>query len=178
MYESLDVHRELCSYYPSYLLSFAQVNAIIFAQSIMLENAKELVERFLLNQFVLSADTRTLSELEYFLGIEYRSDRSENQRRALIISHFSGNGKVSLETIKEILKLFSGENASVSYMNSLLSSKLFIDNCPDFSLMDCLKAVRSRIPAHIKYLFSALSSAEAGVYAGNHFSEFIFEEIS
>ena len=148
------VYDELQSFYPDYYQNVKEMQAILSAIGSAADGIVEAIDVVLDNNFILTADASMIQRLESFLGIKSLSDDIED-RRKYVLSFFTGFGKISATKLKALIKIFTLEEADISFLKKDSNNNYILEITiakrnginPDWSyLYDLLDRY---IPAHI-----------------------------
>ncbi len=154
LYSYVNAYEQISSFYPRWYLDVYEMREIIRIEALVAENMQKAIDLILDNHFLDTINEEKASELEAYLHISDISDRTIEERRAIIKSYFLGRGKLSLSQIIAIVKALSGGNCTGSflpgdsYCNNYI--RLKITDC-DIKLMlvDIISTLQERIPAHL-----------------------------
>ena len=97
-------YEELISYYPRYYREVWEMVAILKANGRLLDDAQDAIENIYKNGFIDSMDEAAIAELERFLYIRARNQRTLEERRRLIKSYIIGFGKISATLLSDMLQ--------------------------------------------------------------------------
>lgn len=148
---------ELISYYPRYYRNVREIVAILKADGKLLDRAQNAVEQIYKNGFIDSMDEYEIRELEKFLNIKQREQRTLDERRRLIKSYFIGFGKVSATLLSSMIQAYAGCTAEIKFepfdavSNNKLYISLFPKNNTSFFIEDVFDILSQKVPAHIPY---------------------------
>ena len=162
----LNKYDELKSYLPDIFTSIKDVDVflkIVGLEFDKLENSTFIARN---NNFINLSDEKTISSLEKFMYIPYNSNRTLADRKNLIISFFTGNGKIGITEIKEVVKVFTTSVCDVLFADSTITIKIIKDISETFILSDCYFILRKKVPAHLKLEITIVSSFFDVCYVG------------
>lgn len=154
LYSNINAYEQISSFYPHWYLDVYEMQEIIRIEALVATNMQKAIDLILDNHFIDTLDENKASELETYLNISNQSDRSIEERRAIIKSYFLGRGKLSLSQIIAIVEALSGGTctgcfeAGDSFNNHYI--KLRIEQCDiKYMLIDIISTLSARIPAHL-----------------------------
>lgn len=154
LYSYVNAYEQISSFYPRWYLDVYEMREIIRIESLVAENMQKAIDLILDNHFIDTINEEKASELEAYLHISNISDRTIEERRAIIKSYFLGRGKLSLSQIIAIVEALSGGNCigsflpGDSYGNNYI--RLKITDCDiKTMLVDIIATLQERIPAHL-----------------------------
>lgn len=148
---------ELITYYPRFYIDVLEMNAVLEAEGGLADGLESGIERVFSDCFIDTADEQTINKLEKFLNIRTNKERSLEERRKIVKSMFVGSGKISAETISEVISTYTGTEVTCRFEPFDLAgnNRLYIDFYRgDESVIymdDILYFLELRIPAHIEY---------------------------
>lgn len=148
---------ELRAYYPVFYWRVKEMMAILKAYGELLDHTQNKVETLYANCFIETADEATIGRLEAFLGIIMDRTRTIEERRRMLTSYFSGFGKISASTIREMIKSYTGADVDITFEpfdeagNNRLDIFFMRGASEILYVSDILFLLQRRIPAHIEY---------------------------
>lgn len=158
---------ELISYYPRYYRDVREMVAILKANGRLLDGAQDAIEGIYTSGFIDSMDEAAIVELERFLHIRTRSQRTLEERRRLIKSYIIGFGKVSATLLSEMLQAYTGSPSDIKLepFDDRFNNKLYISTSPQnefsFLVSDVLDILSKKVPAHIPFSIAFTYQTEA-----------------
>lgn len=154
-YENHHINYEVMkSYYPKFYDRIKEMQAILFAEGYMLDEVEMATEIILNNMFIVHMDESSVSALERFLSITPLSYQTLDDRKNVLLSHFRGNGSVSMSSLESIVETIAkgdceGELKDVDKDgNRGISFHIMNSDIRD-SLNDVISAIMRHIPAHL-----------------------------
>ncbi|MBQ3160575.1 MAG: DUF2313 domain-containing protein [Oscillospiraceae bacterium] len=168
---NLSSYERILRFVPVFFRDIFEMDSIYRVDGEMVDELILKINIVKANRYILSADEETISELEAFLGLESDSDSTLDDRRNLLVSYFTGFGKLSATTIKSIIKSLSDADSEVTFLpadnagNNCLNINIFN---PSFSyrLDNIVKVLSKRIPGHIWYKIRIQHEKKATSYIG------------
>lgn len=160
-------YEELISYYPRYYREVWEMVAILKANGRLLDDAQDAIENIYKNGFIDSMDEAAIAELERFLYIRARSQRTLEERRRLIKSYIIGFGKISATLLSDMLQAYTGSPSIIKLepFDDQRNNKLYISTSPQndffFFASDVLDILSKKVPAHIPFSFAFTYQPEA-----------------
>ena len=130
------------------------------------------------NNFIMLADEETIARWEKFMYIPYDSNRTLTDRKNLIVSFFTGAGKIGSKEIKEVVGVFTTSLVEVYFADSTINIKITRDVEDTFILSDCYYILRKKVPAHLKLVITIISSFGLDYYVGAAMTSYKEEEIN
>ena len=102
--------------------------AILKANGRLLDDAQDAIENIYKNGFIDSMDEAAIAELERFLYIRARSQRTLEERRRLIKSYIIGFGKISATLLSDMLQAYTGSPSIIKLepFDDQRNNKLYI----------------------------------------------------
>lgn len=158
---------ELITYYPRYYRNVREMVAILKANGRLLDGAQDAIEGIYTSGFIDSMDEAAIVELERFLHIRTRSQRTLEERRRLIKSYIIGFGKVSATLLSEMLQAYTGSPSVIKLepFDDQRNNKLYISTSPQnefsFFVSDVLDILSKKVPAHIPFSIAFTYQPEA-----------------
>ena len=138
------------TYYPKFYDRIKEMQAIIYAQGYMLDEAEMAIEIVLNNMYIISMDEKNVSDLETFLSIVPRQYKTLDDRKNVLLSHFRGNGSISLSQLVSVVKtICDGECSGTLKSVDSNGNRGVVFNISDFDMRDTIKEVISAIQLHI-----------------------------
>lgn len=160
-------YEELISYYPRYYREVWEMVAILKANGRLLDDAQDAIENIYKNGFIDSMDEAAIAELERFLYIRARSQRTLEERRRLIKSYIIGFGKISATLLSDMLQAYTGSPSIIKLepFDDQRNNKLYISTSPQndffFFASDVLDILSKKVPAHIPFSIAFTYQPEA-----------------
>lgn len=177
----LNNYEKLKSMYPRFYDRIIEMQEILKAQGLILDDLTILLELVLNNMFIVSMDEEHVSALEDFLNIKYKTSKTLRERKLELMNHFRGYGKISTKIIEEI----ANQNNLSSYVtfNERIKNDIILDtqNCDegDFLLhiklnvpkqsnnysdySCCVNTLDVRLPAHLKKIYDICFNTDSKV---------------
>lgn len=166
-------YHELITYYPRFYRDVLEMDAILRAEGWLIDGIEAGIERVFYNCFIKTADEETISKLEQFIGIEVTEGSTLEDRRNAVMSYFVGFGKVSATSIKELLSVYTSDPIDIIFepADEAKNNRLDISinrNTPEgFSVLDVMKTLARRLPAHIWYQVDVKHTINSNLYLGS-----------
>ena len=113
---------DIAKYFHKFYRNYEEIKEIARIENILLNDAEKELNTFILNQFIVSADSETISEYENIFNIPNNSD-SIDFRRNRILNRLSLSPPFPLEFLRNKLDLLIGKGnytLSVDYENYTL----------------------------------------------------------
>lgn len=171
-------YEELKSYLPDVLTSIKDVDAHIQAVGAQMDDVDLETFRARDNNFIFLSDEKTVARLEKFMYIPYDQSRTLGDRKALIVSFFTGNGKIGAKEIKEVVNVFTPSPTEVAFADSTVNIKITRDISDTFILSDCYFILRKKLPAHLELVITIISSFQNELFFGSALTHYKEEVIS
>lgn len=154
LYSNINAYEQISSFFPRWYLDIYEMKEIIKIEALVATNMEQAIDLILDNHFIDTLNEEKASELEAYLNISSVSDRSIEERRAIIKTYFLGRGKLSLSQIIAIVQALSGGKVTGSFLprDSVSNNyiRIQINNCDiKTMLVDIISALQERIPAHL-----------------------------
>ncbi len=130
------------------------------------------------NNFILLADEEMVARWEKFMYIPQDSSRTLTDRKKLIISFFTGTGKIGAKEIKDIVHVFTPSPTEVAFSHSTINIKITRDISDTFILDDCYFILRKKLPAHLEVVITVISSFISDYFIGSEMTSYKEEVIS
>lgn len=165
-------YEELITYYPKFYREVLEMRAILEAEGKLADDIEDSIEQVFNNCFIDTADEDTISKLESFLMIQAIPNRSVQERRMYIKSHFISVGKISASSIANMIKAYTGGDSKISFepYDDENNNCLYID-LPYFEgtlyAKDIEKIIDKTVPAHIPFQVRLQMSDNSGLYPIN-----------
>lgn len=138
---------ELITYYPRYYREVFEMVEILKAHGKIADCLEENIERVFLNNFILTADEKTIKIWEEdILDITYQKKLSLEQRKNVIIAMLCGHGHIGEPEIRQIIANYTKNNVAIDFQKGRLS--ILIDGIV-FDEINLYHTLLKRIPAHI-----------------------------
>lgn len=148
---------------PKWLNEYREMNANNQFAGWTLDLMAYFLDMLVLNEFPKYCDEQHLRIYEKIFGVEYEEKESIEERRRTVLAYWSGIGKINKTAIINMVSLYTGADADVSWNNEILYID-FDGTSIRFSLITMLqKMLRRRIPAHIAYDLRCLCSISPDV---------------
>lgn len=163
---------EIISHYPLFYRDVLEIRAIIEAEGRILDGAYDNINRLLDNAFIDTADIETIERFERFLRIKPKEDSSFEERRRNVKLYFTGFGKISATTLKQMLFPFTETEAQITfapndeYGNNMLSITIPRGEQTQISYVDLMDFLARRIPAHLWFEVNIIQTNNANLYFG------------
>ena len=146
------------------------MDAIWRAQGRQLDGVRSSIEQMVLNGSIYTADSRTISQYEKFLGITTDLSTPLEERRKVVAAMMYSTQHIGAPEIKEIVGLFTPADADVTFEDGVIG--LSVQSSPDepLDVEACFKALQRQIPAHLAWIFDTIYAtktpgvASTGVY--------------
>lgn len=112
--------RELIEYLPEFMREYREIKVICEKEQKQIESLWREVEKIWDNQFIETADERTITKWEQMLGVHVGDTWTLDDRRNKILSIITEQRPYTDETINIMLKSIFGEgNYKIEYRNPL-----------------------------------------------------------
>lgn len=148
---------ELITFYPRYYREVLEMDAILHAEGKLADGIQNGIDLMLLNNFIGTADTDTITKLEEFLGLSLMKRRPLDERRRLVKSFFAGQGRVSASRISELIRAYTGANTECEFYpfddegNNRLDVRFERGDEAVIYASDIYTLIAKMLPAHIEY---------------------------
>lgn len=156
------------SYYPRFYDNIKEMQAILYAQGKVLDEAEVFLEMVLNNMFIEFMDEDKLSIIENYLKITHTEKQSLEQRKNIVLAHFRGFGKISGSVIDEQSQIYNLNadttfNQKDEHGNYILRIKLKIPKGSNYfsDYISCIKILDIRIPAHLYKIYEVLMESDS-----------------
>ena len=93
-------YEELTTWYPRFYRDVFEMVEILKASGQVLDALEDKIEQAYLNNFILTADTETISRWETLLGITYSEPLTLPQRKRVVIARLIGYGHIGEPEIR------------------------------------------------------------------------------
>lgn len=162
-------YEELLTYYPRYYRDVLEMQAILVAEGKLADGLENGIERVFADCFIDSSDLYTVQRLEAFLGIDAPSERSLEERRQFIKSHFMGIGRTSASVLADMIRSYTGGDVDITFKPFDVAGNncLFIDlpySQGTLYANDIEKILIKRLPAHVMYRIRLKMDLSTGLY--------------
>lgn len=174
----LSKYDELKSYLPDVFTSIVDVEAFLQAVGRQMSDVDYDTFRSRDNNFILLADEETILRWEKFMYIPKDSNRTLDDRRKLIISFFTGTGRIGAKEIREIVRVFTLSPVEVVFLDSTINIKITRDISDTFIVSDCYFILRKKLPAHLELVITVISSFLSEYFIGSKITSYKQEVIS
>lgn len=145
-------YEEIKTFLPVFYDDVLEMQAILQASGVKLDQAENGLNQILLNNFIMDADEPTIARLEKFLYLQVDRTRPLDERKRLVASFFVGFGKMSATKLKEIVYSFTNAASEVFFEDSTISIEIERGNTPSLYLIDVNTIISRRIPAHLPFV--------------------------
>lgn len=140
-------YEELLTYYPDFYKNVYEMVEILKAFGSLSDDLEAAVEQTYLNNFILTADDRTIKIWETVLHITYKEKLSLEQRKRVVIGFVSGGKHIGEREIRELISTYTSNLKSIDFKNGVV--KIEVDG-EIFDEENLLNTLLHRIPAHLK----------------------------
>ncbi len=140
-------YEELLSYYPDFYKNVYEMSEILKAFGWLSDGLEAVVERTYLNNFILTADSKTIKIWEDILGITYREKLPLDQRKRVVIGRVSGGRHIGEREIRDLIATYTSNLKLLDFENGVI--KIEVDG-EIFDEENLLNTLLRRIPAHLK----------------------------
>lgn len=142
-----DCYQELRSYYPLFYENVYEMQEILKVFGRLSDDLEAAVEQTFLNNFILYADSETLSFWENIFNISYSDNLPSEQRRRVVIGYISGEKHVGEPEIRSLFSTYKSSLQNISLENGVV--KINADGAI-FDEKNLLKTLLKILPAHLK----------------------------
>lgn len=148
-------YEESKSYFPRWYADVHEMDAIWHVCGALFDTAQQDVTRVLENAGILNCDYDTVHELEEWLGIRFSSPRTDEMRKAYLLTQIAGLGKCSRTKIQDIIRRYTGAESTVEFrkVDEEGNYGLFVtidrSKMTDFYLDDVRESILRIMPCHI-----------------------------
>ncbi|MCM1530129.1 MAG: YmfQ family protein [Alistipes sp.] len=162
-------YEELITYYPKFYREVLEMKAILESEGKLADDMEDNIERVFNNCFIDTADENTIGNLENFLSIQKHLDKTLEERRQYVKSHFIAVGKISATAIINMIRTYTGSNAEICFEpfdennNNCLSIALPYPKEAYYE-KDIYSLLTKVIPAHIRFQLRLKTSVSSGLY--------------
>ncbi len=139
-------YEELITWYPRFYRDVFEMVEILKASGQVLDALEDKIEQAYLNNFILTADTETISRWETLLGITYSEPLTLPQRKRVVIARLIGNGHIGEPEIREVIRNYTENTAMIDFGRGVIS--IMIEGTV-FDERNLHKTILCRIPAHL-----------------------------
>lgn len=145
-------YEELLTFYPSFYRDIYEMTEILKVFGKAADNLISGIDGVINNNFIMTADSETVSKIEEIVGIETDESISLNERRKRCLSYFTGFGKMSASKIKEIISVYTGADCEVVFSDDgVINITAERGDTLQLRLNDILSLLDKRMPAHLMY---------------------------
>lgn len=165
-------YEELLSYYPKFYRDVYEMEEILKTEGRLCDKIESSNEQTLGNVFIDTADEKTISAWEDFLGINLMKHRTLDERRRMVKSFIIGSGKVSASSIIEMISAYTGAGVEVRFepIDEAGNNQLCIDfdrgSNSNVYLSDIEALISKKIPAHIDFNLNMSYGSETELVLG------------
>lgn len=156
-YENHHINYEVMkSYYPKFYDRIKEMQAILFAEGYMLDEVEMATEIILNNMFIVHMNESSVSALERFLSITPLSYQTLDDRKNVLLSHFRGNGSVSMSTLTSLVDTVCGGKCEGELFtidekkNRGIRLKITLSDMRG-NIENVISTIRLHIPAHLLF---------------------------
>lgn len=139
-------YEELIRYYPRFYRNVFEMVEILKVYGKIADTLETNIEQVYFNNFVLTADTKTIKMWEKILGITYEKSLPLNQRKNVVIGRISGYGHIGEPEIRSIIANYTKNDVKIDFTMGVIT--IIIDGNV-FDEMNLLNTLLCRIPAHL-----------------------------
>ena len=139
-------YEELIRYYPRFYRDVFEMVEILKVCGQIADTLESNIEQVYFNNFVLTADTKTIKMWEKILGITYEENLPLNQRKNVVIGRISGYGHIGEPEIRSIIANYTKNDVKIDFSMGVIT--IIIDGNV-FDEMNLLNTLLCRIPAHL-----------------------------
>ncbi len=151
-------YHELKSYLPDVFSNISDVEVFLQAFGMQMDDVDTDTFQVRDNNFVPFADENTVKQWENFLFIPVNADRTMDDRKSLIMSFFTGRGKLSATDIKAVIALFTESPVTVTFENSTVTIEIHRVVTDTFLLDDFYWILRKKMPAHLGLVINSITN--------------------
>ena len=151
-------YEELRRCYPLFYQDVYEMKEILKSEGGLLDGIRGGIETIFSNQFIDTADEATIADYERIMKIPIDTSKSLNERRTLVKSMLSGNGKLSSTQLKALIRNYTNADSEITFTKQYPSDShdtLMIRSCRGdteaFSAADINDMLEVKIPAHINF---------------------------
>jgi hypothetical protein len=166
-------YEEIKTYYPRFYDEVLEMDAIWRANGKLIDDSTNGIDLVINNNFIITADSLTLTRWEQFLGLETDAAQSLDARRNAVLAFISGDYKISASSLKESIKLLAGVDVEISfetqdeYGNFILKTEIVGGNyVPATTWKNIFKLYQDRLPAHIATQFGTDNNVVDTMFIG------------
>ena len=109
-------YEELIRYYPRFYRDVFEMVEILKVCGQIADTLESNIEQVYFNNFVLTADTKTIKMWEKILGITYEESLPLNQRKNVVIGRISGYGHIGEPEIRSIIANYTKNDVKMYLM--------------------------------------------------------------
>jgi hypothetical protein len=139
---------ELKDWTPSYYQNIKEADANLRFAGKTVDQMADALEKWCRNMFIDTMDEEMLSRMEAFYNLDNGS-RTTDERRRLLKSAQMGTGKIDVDRLMRIIKVYADVDCEVEFLHELnitLHSGNKIINFTDFT-----DIIGSQLPAHLTW---------------------------
>ena len=144
-------YRQMQSYYPVWYRDVREMDSVLNVLGTLLDQMRGQIIRDIDNNFVLTADARTIEWLEHFLRMEREEGATLDERREAIIDLFNPLGHFGQRDIAAIMARYTQSPVHVALIVPGLV-QIMVDNA-DYGdyIGKARSTIAKRIPAHLAF---------------------------
>lgn len=141
----------LLGYLPPVIQDYQEIKEIMESQGNEVDRLLDSMNIIISDSFILESSESRIEEWEKRLKISPNGTLS--QRRSFILSVLRGIGKLNEQKIKNMVRAFTGGDATITFSESVLDVKILPPANGDVYLFpDVERALLPRIPSHIELM--------------------------
>lgn len=145
-------YEEIVSYGPRWWTEYREMDAVYHFEGFLLDLIAVFLERTVNNQFPSQADIYALQMYEHVLGIESDDSISIEERRREVAAYYSGTGKLSRSSIKNMIRNYTGCESEMWWRDANLHIRVFMVDEKPFSSKKIYNIMSRRMPAYLDFL--------------------------
>lgn len=154
---------ELKYWTPTYYQSIKEADANLRFAGRTIDQMAQALEDWCANMFIETMSEEVLARMEAFYYLD-NSGRTLDERRRLLKAAQIGSGKMDIDRIKRIIKVYANTDCTVEFiheLNILLDAGDKMVNFTDFTTI-----LGKQLPAHIKWHVHQEMRQEGTIYLG------------
>ena len=160
-----EIKRSIPSFYNDFPDYMAIQRFVADEMDFFAEQALKIID----NAFILRCDDETIEELERFLGI-YDIESRVISRSVYINGVLTSIGKLSVSKLQKLIENAIGEKPEISFVTDEKGNRIlhfnFNDGSGNHKILDLLKLIISRLPAHIMTHSTIKENIKNDIYIG------------
>ena len=167
----MNSYERIKKFIPVFYQDVLEMDAIYRTDGEMIDELLSNIDVVKANRYIQSADETKIAELERFFGLQGASKYTLEERRNLLTAYYTGFGKLSSTSIKNIIKAMSEADSEVDLSSADASGNnrlniQIIKPVSNYSLEDIIDLLLKRIPGHIPCKFGVYHEKNTEFFVG------------